>query len=278
MATAILYFFSGTGNTWWVGKTLAEELKSLGVNTRLWSIEKGPPNVEDIVNSDYVGFGYPVYGSDCPPNMIEYLENLPDMDEKNCFIFTSMLAFSGDGALTTKKTLEEKGYKLDHAVNFLMFNNIKLPYPVMADLPTHTESQAVLRREKTRNKIQIMARRIVDGERWIEGRGILGRIGGLSQRIPMSYLGWTRWSKNFLLDKDACTGCQQCVDNCPSQNISYNNGEIEWHDRCICCIRCYNLCPTDAILYKEASRDRDKYKRFKGPVPGFKVTDIQSGN
>lgn len=273
MTFVLLYFFSATGNTWWVAKTLAEKLKELDIETQLVNIES---KKEELTKKpDMIGIAYPVYGSDYPVNVGEFVEGLPDAGDMDCFIVTSMLGFSGDGALTLEKTLKDKGYNLKQAVNFRMMNNIKLPYPVLAQTQMYSEKEAAIIRENTGKKIKRLAERIASEEKWIEGRGILNNIGGLMQRVPVGYLGWTRWAHNFSLDKDACTSCGQCVKYCPTQNITMKDGDITWGENCMCCVRCYNLCPTDAILYKEGSRNRKKFPRFKGPVPGFKLTDME---
>lgn len=271
MTSVLLFFFSGTGSTWWVCNTLASKLRDNNIETNVRNIES--TGYDEIEDHDIIGIGYPVYGSDCPVNVREFIENLPET-KKDCFIVTSMLAFSGDGALTTEKILKEKGYSLRQAVNIKALNNIRLPYPGIAQFPIYAEIEAEKILESASKKIERLAEKISSGESWIEGRGMLGILGGLSQRIPVIYLGWTRWARNFSVDKEACIDCMQCVENCPVGNISMENGEIAWGEKCICCVRCYNLCPTDAILYKEASSNREKFPRFKGPAPGFKVSDM----
>lgn len=273
MSSATIFYFSGTGNTWWLAHRLSDMLGERGIDVRLLNIEDDP-SVEDIANSDIVGLGFPIYGSDCPPNMTKFIEKLPEVTDKDCFIFTSMLIFSGDGALTTERILIDKGYRLNQAVNFIMMNNVRLPYPVLSSFPIYNETQAAKIRGKAAKKLVKFADSVHEGKKWIEGRGILGKIGGLSQRIPMSYIGWTGWCKNYNLDKEACIECMQCVKYCPTNNITFTEGEMQWHDSCVCCLRCYNLCPTEAIQYKEATRDTAKFPRFKGPFPGFKISDM----
>ncbi len=275
MKKALIFFFSGTGNTWWLAKTLGLYFEELGVEIKVVNIEYMDISLDTIGEFDVVGLGYPVYGSDCPINFLEFVENLPFQEGMNCFIFTAMLGFSGDGALTTEMLLKEKGYNLRQAVNVRMLNNIKLPYPGLAQFPIYSEKEGKKIREDAKEKAKKLASKVVSGEKWIEGRGILNKIGGLSQRVPVSYLGWTRWAKNFFVDYDTCTGCMQCVENCPADNISMKEGKIEWGKQCICCVRCYNLCPTDAIQYKEATMNRKKFPRFKGPTPGFHISHMK---
>ena len=85
----------------------------------------------------------------------------------------------------------------------------------------------------------------------------------------MVILGWSRWARNFFVDTDVCNLCLLCVNDCPMENISFENGDISWGEKCMCCLRCYSLCPTDAIQYKKATLDRGRLRRYKGPIKGY---------
>ena len=39
----------------------------------------------------------------------------------------------------------------------------------------------------------------------------------------------------------------QCVSNCPTHNIRYENGHFRFGDSCVGCTRCSFRCPTAAI-------------------------------
>ena len=59
----IIYYFSGTGNTWWIATTLQSQLKDHAVDC--YSIETLA--IEDLTNqaalADHIILGFPVYGS-----------------------------------------------------------------------------------------------------------------------------------------------------------------------------------------------------------------------
>lgn len=50
------------------------------------------------------------------------------------------------------------------------------------------------------------------------------------------------------IDKDKCTGCGSCVDECPSDAISMADGKaVVDSDACIDCGACIDACPVEAI-------------------------------
>jgi Pyruvate/2-oxoacid:ferredoxin oxidoreductase delta subunit len=185
-----------------------------------------------------------------------------------------MLAFSGDGALVAERHLRKKGYRVKQAVNTHMPNNLKLPYPVIGQFPIYGEEQKTKILGYAEVKISKLVEKIVKDEEWVEGRGLLGIIGGVFQRVLVVFTGWSRWARNFFVDYDACINCNQCVEYCPTENITRIEDQYQWGEKCICCLRCYNMCPTDAIQYKNATMDRIRFPRYKGPIQEFSIESM----
>jgi len=49
--------------------------------------------------------------------------------------------------------------------------------------------------------------------------------------------------------KDICTGCGECVQNCPNDAISLFRGQARIdNDRCDSCLVCRDVCPQGAIV------------------------------
>jgi ferredoxin len=50
------------------------------------------------------------------------------------------------------------------------------------------------------------------------------------------------------VDKDKCTGCELCVDECPSEAINMVDGKAQVDaDTCVDCGVCVDACPAEAI-------------------------------
>ncbi len=51
-----------------------------------------------------------------------------------------------------------------------------------------------------------------------------------------------------VIDKEKCTGCETCVDICPTAAISMNDGKaVVDADTCVDCETCVDECPAEAI-------------------------------
>ena len=50
------------------------------------------------------------------------------------------------------------------------------------------------------------------------------------------------------IDADKCTGCESCIDSCPSEAIKMENGKaVIDNDACVDCGVCVDECPVEAI-------------------------------
>jgi ferredoxin len=55
-----------------------------------------------------------------------------------------------------------------------------------------------------------------------------------------------------VVDRDECTGCGLCVDECPSEAISLDEEGIAKvdADECVDCGACVDVCPTASITLR----------------------------
>jgi ferredoxin len=275
--SAAIFYFSGTGNTWWVANELKKFLEEKKCKTTIHSIEKSSIKKDEqkiISQADYVGFGFPIYASDMPNFFKEFIKQIPSMKEKKAFVFTTMEAFSGDGALTALRKLRRKDYQVNQAINIKMPNNVILPYIFFKNFPSHSQEQIQKRKKEAKEVIEKLAGKILSEEKWIQGRDPFSIATALIQRVPMRLIGWSQWARNFYVERDLCIECMKCVDFCPTNNITFENDIFSWGNDCTMCLRCYNLCPKNAIQYKEATLNEEKYPRYKGPGNGFSVKKL----
>ncbi|MHA1611129.1 MAG: 4Fe-4S binding protein [Promethearchaeota archaeon] len=72
----------------------------------------------------------------------------------------------------------------------------------------------------------------------------------------------------FGVDKTRCTECQQCVDQCPTQAITFDDGMFTFDPNCTACFRCYNFCPTLAITIAGRSANPKRHRQHQTYIKG----------
>jgi Fe-S-cluster-containing hydrogenase component 2 len=51
-----------------------------------------------------------------------------------------------------------------------------------------------------------------------------------------------------VIDKEKCTGCETCVNECPASAISIDEEKAKVDkDMCVDCQTCVDVCPSEAI-------------------------------
>lgn len=51
-----------------------------------------------------------------------------------------------------------------------------------------------------------------------------------------------------IVDKDECTGCETCVDECPAAAITMEDEKAKVNNElCVDCGSCVDVCPAEAI-------------------------------
>ena len=272
--TAVIFCFSGTGNTWWCARRIAASLDALGMPTRVESIERTDADAAArlVAGADLVGLGWPVYGSDLPEPMKQFVDTtLPLAEGRRVFTFCTQLLFSGDGARVYERELAGRGWFTGWSVHLRMPNNISVtvsPLTWSADPDAHAR-----RLEKTARKIDRFAGAVVDGRPFGQGRGWFSAVLGAMQRRP--FRRWfPRLRNDITIDAEICTRCGRCVRICPSGNLTMTPDGVAAGGTCVLCVRCYNYCPVQAVLYMRRPHRPERGLPYRGPVAGFRPEEL----
>lgn len=240
MKNAIIYMFSGTGNTRRACEIFKDEFEKNDVKTTVFVLEKGFEELPNPNDFDYVGFAYPIHGFNAPSVMLDLARNLPEADKKEYFIVKTSgepLQINNVSSLKLNGILKKKGYVATSEYHYVM------PYNMIF---RHTDEMSVKMLDTLKKLAPIEAREVLDGTPHKLKRIPLGSLWAWIVRIEQPAMRIN--GKCFKVDADKCIRCGACAKNCPMHNIKISeNGKFEFGNECLMCARCSFNCPTDAF-------------------------------
>lgn len=272
--SAVVFYFSGTGNTRWVAREIARNVDDRAL---VRSIESTTiAEADDLIDgASLVGFGYPIYASDLPQPMKDFLSALAPHPGKTAFVFCTQWMFSGDGARAAMRYLRHAGFAVRFAEHFRMPNDIsvtaiRFPYtndPVrIGRVLARSARRAAVFGRRVRGD---PPRRVLDALRpRRRGFSPFSRFLGWFQRVPVRAT-FERWRNDIAVDPARCTRCGRCIRLCPSGNLTYDSAADAFPTRgtCVLCMRCYDFCPESAVAYMKRLHDLRRGEPYRGPEP-----------
>lgn len=262
MKKCVIFFFSGTGNTYMAARLIAQKLNLSGMDASLRAIDAADAaDIEwEAKSADIVGIGYPVFNG-VPAIVSRFLTLLPALkEEKECFIFTTMSRYCDDGAKKESAALAERGYNVTRHIRLLFACNAGMKYRVERD---EEELKKLL--SSAAAGVELLCDAIISGSELYDGGG-----GGRLFNASCGRLA-KRMKKKLSCDAAKCDGCGECVRYCPIANISLAEKGVVFGQECCACMRCVNVCGREAVLYRGKP---PKYGRYTGPYEEFRIADI----
>lgn len=240
--TALILYFSGTGNTKYVANLFSQALVAKGVSVQMRSAEEPQP-VE--AGYDFLVVGCPKYYEYPALFLLQYLRKvLPAAQHQ-----TPVLAFCTEASAAKTdfsglaKLLRQKNHELCITQSFTMANDLMF---LGGFLPTpQKEVQGNLK--KAAQLVPTLVNALLAGQRQTEKvapylRPVYHAVAaGCTAVMPL-------FAMNYAAS-DACIGCGLCAKSCPKSNIQMVEKRPRFGKNCIFCTRCINLCPAHAILY-----------------------------
>lgn len=234
-------YFSGTGNTKYCVNKFVEYYNDNKENN-IYSIED-KDCISKIKDNNDIVFAYPIYHSDMPIIVRNFIENNKDIfRNKNIFIIVTMALFSGDGTGCSARLLKKYGANITGGLH--------------VEMPDCIGDVRILKRTIKKNKkivrnadikIKKTVANIKRGHYRKQGLSFASRLAGFfGQRIYLHNRNYKLQNK-LKIDYTKCIGCGKCANICPMENIQKDNNKVIPLGKCTSCYRCVNSCPKKAI-------------------------------
>lgn len=252
----IIYFFSGTGNTYFISKEFAKLFQEKNIFVELKPIEE-ITSVSSQAEYDFIGIGYPVYAWKPPPFIKTFLEKLPSVQNKPCFVFCTAGSTIGSGIDVSYKILNSKHYDIKGTFCYIMPENLNFLFGLDVESETKQQNKIKYAQEKLKKDFNDL----------LENKAQIKKPNFL--RTTFTSI-WNFCAYNFVFNKQKwaidytkCNQCGLCEKICPTKNIvlKKQKHEIKFGNNCWFCTRCYNFCPQKAINYKNINKT-NKYGRY----------------
>lgn len=253
----MIFYFTGTGNSFAAAHTIAEithdELVDIGESYRMgrfgFRIEQG----------ETLGFVFPVYDHAVPRIVSAFIDWLAFITSNGnpfvpgyCFCAITCGESVGNTAKAFAKELKaalnirlDASYSIEDVDNCIIKRSPGSPEARrMRNHAAHRQARAVA--------FSVNAKRMGSMEKkgtWSKAAGALSALGSHTVDI-----------EPFAVDRSVCVGCGTCARLCPTHTVTIENGAPRWDGtQCTLCLACLQRCPVFAIDYGTRTHDRDRY-------------------
>lgn len=244
----MILYFSGTGNSLYIAKKMAEKL-----NDRIVSIadlvNKGQHKIS-VKADESIGFVYPVIACAPPDIVTNFVKKVVFDGYDNNYLY-SVYNCAGSPEYTSrimKEAGEKAGLKICGFFDVLMPGNYITP-------KRHLPPEKV--QEYLDHCDERIAQIVSDVEKQVcnykkEKHSFLLSYG-------LHKLAVLEKTEKFIVD-DTCVGCGKCADICSTQAITMQGKKpVREEKRCAFCLGCVNVCPTRALNVGNKTQGNPQY-------------------
>jgi len=256
----VIYYFTGTGNSLWAGRKLAEHIPDTSLRPMAPLVRSGGRIRPD---AERVGIVCPVYFLGLPSLAARFAGMLDLSGTRYVFAAVTMGGIGGTAALRQLDgILSRNGKELDAG------SAVKMPgnYVVGYSPPDPAKQEELFR--NAGEQLAGFAETVKAGKKARPGPAVFS---GLIHAVwyPRFIASLPGSDREFTVS-DACTSCSTCVQVCPVENITLEAGRPVWHHRCECCLACIHTCPVEAIQRGKKTAGRARYRHPAVSLPDLK--------
>lgn len=252
----MVFYFSATGNSFWIAKRLATAF-----NTELVAIaaviKQNKSHTYNIQKDEPCFFVFPVHSWGPAPLMLRFIASLKLNGYHNQPVHA--VCSCGDNCGYTDKILRQA--LLKQHLNLKMCWSVTMPnnYILMKGFGVDSEQLRDTKLQESPNIVDNIIKSIRSGIEYKHYER--GSLPFLKSRIvyPMFCKFVLNKKETLFHAEDNCTKCGLCAKICPTGTISMKDNHPVWESGCVQCTACINRCPVRAIEYGTITLSQGRY-------------------
>ena len=251
----MVFYFSGTGNSQWVAKSVATAFSDRLVAIGDYFREGSEKPKFELEKGERIGFVFPVHSWGMPPIVKKFIKMLELTDNRENLVYG--IFSCGDECGDTRKmflnALAEKGLECRHAYSIQLPNN----YISMPGFDIDSKELELVKKENAKQLLPHIIKAIESDQPmdcYTKGSFTFLKSGF----VYKLFCKYAIDSRPFF-STDKCDSCGVCVKKCPTGNIKLVDGRPVWGNNCTQCLGCIHYCHVRAIEYGKATLKKGRY-------------------
>ena len=245
----MIFYFSGTGNTWQVAMQLARLLEEEALD-----ITRCGDSV--AASGKRIVWCFPTYSWGVPPVMVDFIRrvNIEGGASLPHYMVTTCGDDIGKADRQWRQLMQRKGWEGRAAFSVIMPNT----YVLMKGFDTDTRELETPKLSAAPAQVSAIAQAIEGGQS--ADSVVRGKFASFKTSVIYPWFVRFDMSPKPFHATGACISCGLCAAHCPKGNIEMDaDGHPRWGDDCALCLRCYHICPRHAVAYGKATTTKGQY-------------------
>lgn len=244
-------YFSGTNNTAYFANQIQDKVTTTTQHSiTTIDITNNTVDLSNIKLEEYDMYiiGGPVYIEVLPHKLTNFIKSaFHTGNNKKVILYFTAAGDTPPALYGLHKHLTKHNYNVIGLINNALCNNFymsgKYPYTTEEELQTR-----LLTCNNNIDKVLDLINETIDSYTPATMQSSRYYTGAFVYKMCQNTYLKNYANKNFSSSNN-CVGCNICVNNCPTGNISMTNKRLTFHKNCYGCTRCIHICPKQAILY-----------------------------
>lgn len=248
----MIFYFSGTGNSAWVARQLAE-----GQNEDLLAIagEINKNKEYTLKEGEKVGFVFPVYAWGPPEIVLRFIRQLKMGKPEYLFFVCTCGDDTGRIAQVFSAAIRQKGWQCVAGYSVTMPNT----YVSLPGFDVDPEEIEVQKIQNATARLRFINEEVAARVRMKQFNCHEGAMPFTKTYVLRPLFNAFLMSPKPFHATEACIGCKKCERACPVYNITVTENPA-WGSNCTQCLACYHACPVHAVQYGKLTDKKGQYR------------------